>query len=344
MRDRVRAADVHMSLPCRGLKGLSSRRATGVLPLLACLLLVAAAPLRAEPGPAVSAPPDWSFELKTKVFMDSFTAYEFGEPTPPTYGPLSRLEFEMDSVWAGFAARRRLDRFSLGLEYLSSSLHQEGGHMRDSDWEDVTDPGRLTTFSKSECTLRPSFQVSADLDAQTADLLGLGPEWDVRPFVGFRFQELSFLAHDGTQWDYVFGAVTPLPGHALTFRQTWRQYFLGLALGYDWGPVLGLHHFKTTGRADVAYVQGDNRDDHLLRPDRITREETDGYAVHAVLGLVLGLTENLDLGLEGEYLGIETTGTHKLHDGWFGIDMQWSNDVHVWSRQTSLQLSLTYSF
>ncbi|MCM0753857.1 omptin family outer membrane protease [Desulfovibrio aminophilus] len=344
MPDSARGTGV---LPARrrpGRGGLYPRAASGVL-LLVLLLCAPAAPLGAEPGPAEPTATDWSFELKTKVLMDSFTAYEFGMPLPPQYAPLSRLEFEMDSVWAGFSARRRLDRFSLGLEYLSSSLRQEGGHMRDSDWEDPADTGRLTTFSKSECTLRPSFQISADLDMQAADLLGLGPEWDLRPFVGFRLQELSFLAHDGTQWEYDPPyTVTPLPGHSIAFRQTWRQYFLGLALGYDWGPVLGLRHFKTTGRADVAYVQGDNRDDHLLRPDRITREETEGYAVHAVLGLTLGLAENLDLGLEGEYLGIETTGVHKLHDGWVGLDMQWNKGVHVWSRQTSLQLSLAYSF
>lgn len=314
--------------------------------LVLLLVLAVPGPLRAETvgPPEAAGDPDWSFALKTKVFMNSFTAYEFGSPDPPKYSPLSRLKFDMDSIWGGFAARRKLDRFSLGLEYMGSSVDQDAGRMRDSDWDGPPNPTHLSLFSESKNQLRPSFQLTADADVQVADLLGLGPQWDLRPLLGFRWQELSFLVHDGTQWDYDTPDVWPLPGELLTFHQTWRQYFLGLGLGYDWGPVLGLHRLKVTGQADWAYVQGDNRDDHLLQPDRITREETTGDALHATLGLVLGLTERLDLGLEAEYLSLDTTGTHSLHNGPLHLNMKWTEGVRVWSEQTSLQLTLSYAF
>jgi hypothetical protein len=56
------------------------------------------------------------------------------------------------------------------------------------------------------------------------------------------------------------------------------------------------------------------------------------------------LAGNLDAGIEADYLNIETTGSHRLTNDVFGIDMNVDNGVKVWSEQRSLSFILEYSF
>jgi len=76
----------------------------------------------------------WSVVLQTRYFFQSHTSYEFGNPLPPNQSPLSRLEFPLNSWWAGASARREFSRFSVGLEAFRNLSRETGGVMADSDW------------------------------------------------------------------------------------------------------------------------------------------------------------------------------------------------------------------
>jgi hypothetical protein len=319
--------------------------ARGWLLLVGLLLALGLAP---RPGLAADEA-DWQVELETKFMFNSHTSYEFGNPTPP-FQRLSRLEFPMESIWVGAKARRRLGRASLGLEYLTSLADHESGVMKDSDWDDDNAPTRRTIYSESKCRMRPSIQLAADLDLQLADLVGLPEAVSLRPVVGFRWQRLQFVAHDGMQYTYgTLGEVTDLSslvGDGISFEQNWYQYFAGLRLGYEWTDPPLLRWVRLNAQGDWSYVEGKNLDKHLLRGDRTTRESTVGQAWHATLGVTLGLTEHLGLGVEGEYLTIESTGSHR----WKQVTqdsstlMSWSHGVRVWSEQSSVAVKLHYGF
>jgi len=310
--------------------------------LVACWLWTAALPATVCRAEDIV----WQATAKTKLMVNSHTSYEFGNPLPPYQTPLSRLEFPVDSVWTGGGVRGQLNRVSIGVEFLTSLTGQESGRFKDSDWDDDAAPNTLTIYGETDCRMHPSYQVTADIDVEMADVLGLPAAVELRPVLGFRWQRFSFVAHDGYQYEYdTSGAVlsvTPLPGDVLSFRQDWFQPFLGVRLGYAWDDVPLLHRLKLTSQFDWGYAVGKNRDRHLLRGSRRTDESTEGDVRHVALGVILGLTENFDLGVEAEYLRIETTGTHTLYDSWGS--KRWSHGVRAWSEQTSCTLDLTYRF
>ncbi|RJR47250.1 MAG: omptin family outer membrane protease [Desulfobacteraceae bacterium] len=283
----------------------------------------------------------WLLEAKIKKHVNSHTSYEFGNPFPPYQAPLSRLEFPLQSVWGGAEVRRSLNRFSAGVEFLTSFSNQETGRFKDSDWEDDGDPSRLSIYGEANCRLEPSHQIRADLDAQIADLLGLSKRIDLRPVIGYRWQRFSLVTHDGTQSDGL--TIVYLPGDGIAFEQEWAQYFVGMKFGYDFGPLFGLHRLKLQTQLDWGEVKGENEDRHLLRAfNRTTIEDTTGDAWHGLVGIVAGLKKNLDLGLEVDYLSIKTTGTHELRTDLFSFSF--SHGVEVWSEQLSMLVKLGYRF
>jgi len=313
---------------------------------LLCLAVVLACLFGALPARAATEQ-DWIVTAKLKFLFGSHTSYEFGNPYSPYQVPLSRLEFPLNTIWAGFEVRRNLGRLSAGFEYLASLADQETDHFRDSDWDDDANPSRLSIFGETQCRVRPSFQLRADVDLQIADLVGLPDGFILRPLVGYRWQHLAFMAHDGTQYVYGPGGEVEdsvsLPGNTISFQQDWCAFFGGLRLGYTWNRASWPHRLTVLGQADMGPVWGYNLDRHLLRGgDRATREYTQGLAWHTSLGLELGLTENLSLGVEGDYLGMETTGVHKLT--FYDLGFRFSNGVRAWSQQSSISVKLTYGF
>lgn len=303
--------------------------------------LISACPSRAEDKP-------WTIELKTKLMFNSHTSYEFGDPDNPELSPLSRLEFPLDSFWVGFEARRQLGRLSLGVEFLSNVLAQGSGMMKDSDWEYPENPSLLSTVSHSRCRLNPSFQLSGDIDVQVADALNLSSAFDVRPVIGFSWQQLSFTTSDFTQTGYdidgtVLYTITS-PGNGILFDQDWYQAFFGVRLGYTFRNPPLIHQLKLYTQLDWRYVRGRNIDRHLWRePNRISKENTSGEGWHAIVGAMWPLSESLDLKFEFEYLRIKTTGSHKLASDWIETWV-WRNGVKVWSEQRSFNLTLSYHF
>ncbi len=286
-----------------------------------------------------------SLGVKVKRLDNSHTSYEFGDPFPPNVAPISRLEFPLDSWWAGGELRVSFPRFSMGVEVLTNALGDAGGRMYDSDW-DSNDPDLMTTYSASRCRMEPSYMATADIDVEVSDWLRL-PQWlSLRPVAGMRYQHLRLVAHNGIQYDLT--GVAPydlLPSNSIRFKQTYWQYFIGVRSGIDAGRYIGIPDLKLTAQFDVAYVEGANEDKHLLRMgNRFTYEDTYGHAWHASIGLKKGLTKNLFLGFDFDYLRISTTGSHRFLNRPFNIDISWGNGVKVWSEQKSVSVSLEYRF
>ncbi len=289
----------------------------------------------------------WSVDLRTKYYFKSHTSYEFGNPFPPRQAPLSRLEFPMNSWWAGAEARRSIGRFSVGIEALRNVSSEANGVFKDSDWTNNANPNVRTIYSESDCRLDPSYSFRADLDMKVSDWLRLPARFDLRPVVGFRWQRLAFVTHDGTQYSSENNTyrVDALPGDGIRFDQTYWQSFLGVKAEYDLGKPLNLSRLKVRCQVDWAYVEGKNQDHHLLRAgNRFTYENTTGDALHASIGVKMGLTKNINMGVEFDYLRIQTTGTHRWVESVSPTDMSWNNGVKVWSEQMNLMLNVEYVF
>lgn len=319
-----------------------------MLPLI-CLLSCLPVPVaRAEIAALPSSASDWQISVKQKTLVNSHTSYEFGNPLPPYQQPLSRLEFPIDSVWAGVELRRQFSRVSVGAGFLTTFTDQETGRFKDSDWEDDTTPGRLSIYGESSCRLNPSYQVNADIDLQVADLLHLPHGFDLRPVAGFRWQQFSLVAHDGTQYDYTTPGLPPdiqgIFGDSIDFEQNWYQYFLGVRLGYEWQHLSWLERLKLQTQLDWSYVMGSNRDHHLLRAgNRITEEQTDGNGWHASMGLLFGLRPGLDLEIDADYLKLDTSGTHTFRADVYPTQT-WNNGVRVWSEQYGVTVRAQFRF
>jgi hypothetical protein len=312
--------------------------------LLATLLVLAGFPAIT----AAESEKPWSAELHVKRYFGSHTSYEFGNPLPPNQAPLSRLEFPLNTWWAGGEFRRSFSRVSAGVEVLRNVSRESDGSFKDSDWDNDARPDVKTIYSESQCRMEPSYMVRGDVDLKVADWLGLPVWFDLRPVAGVRWQRFELVAHDGVQTYPAPGDITPpdpLPGDSIHFWQTYWHYFLGLRTAYDLGRHIHVPRLKLFGQLDWAYVAGDNSDHHLLRAgNRWTHEKTCGNAWHASLGIKAGLTENINLGVEAEYIMIRTKGSHRWVHDVENVDMSWDNGVNVWSEQMSLMMSLEYMF
>ena len=332
----------------KGIRNIAGRHRPASL--LVVLLVLAGFPaIAAAEGEKPAAPENtWSVELYLKRYIGSHTSYEFGNPDPPYQSPLSRLEFPLNTWWAGGEVRRNFPRISAGLEVLRNVTRESDGSFEDSDWDDDTRPTVKSVYSDLSCRMEPSYMVRADLDLKVADWLGLPAGLDLRPVVGVRWQRLELLAHDGVQVYPAPGDTTPpdpLPGAIIRFKQHYWQYFIGLRTAYDLGRHIPWPRLKLQGQLDWAYVYGENSDRHLLREGiRMTYERTRGHAWHASLGVKTGLVKNLHAGVEAEYLLIRTTGSHQWVHDIENVDQSWDDGVKVWSEQMSLKLSLEYLF
>ena len=331
-------------------------RNISVVHRLACLLI---ALLVTAAFPAITAAADekkldeespWSAEIRVKRYFGSHTSYEFGNPSPPRQAPLSRLEFPMNTWWVGGEARRSFPRFSVGVEVFGSIPMESDLAFKDSDWSSEI-PSRSTAkdiYSEAQNRVEPSYMVRADVDLKISDWVGLPAWFDLRPVAGVRWQNLNFIAHNGVQvYPAWWESRSPdhYPGDAIRFEQTYWQYFLGMRTAYDLGRHIGVKRLKLLCQVDWAYVDGDNKDHHLLQPgNRWTYERTSGNAWHALIGIQAGLTKKLHAGLEFEYLQITTTGSHRWVHDVENADESWSHGVKAWSEQMSLMMSLGYKF
>jgi hypothetical protein len=273
------------------------------------------------------------------------TSFEFGNPVPPYQAPLSRLEFPLDSWWGGMQLTLHYPRFSVAFEGLASASQEVHGTMKDSDWLDNS--GARTLYSESRSRLSPCYMAKGEVELEISDWLRLPPWLILRPIGGVRYQKFNMVAHDGIMYDLVTGGPpVPFKGDAIRFKQTYWQYFLGVRSDIDLSRLVGVSSLVLLAQVDWAYVEGNNEDHHLQRevPDFFTFERTYGHAWHGSLGLRKGVWKNLFLGLEVDYLTIDTRGSHHWSVASLGADSTWTNGVRVWSEQTRASLTLEYRF
>lgn len=283
---------------------------------------------------------------KLKYLFRSHTSYEFGNPLPPYQEPLSRLEFPINTWWGGLEMKLDLSRFSFALEGMTNITQNAHGRFEDSDWDDETRPDEKTIYSQSEMRVAPSYMVKFDADIDISDWMRL-PKWlSIKPVAGFRWQKFNLVSHDGAQWDLTCSIPAfDMPGEGIRFKQEYWQYFVGLRAGLDLSYVTGVKSLALLMQADWAYVEGENEDHHLLRAgQRFTYENTYGQAWHASIGLKKDIGKGFRIGLDADYLMIDTTGRHRMVNETFNMDMDFSNGVRVWSDQASVSLTLEYRF
>lgn len=322
-----------------------------ILPLsLAIFLIVIAAPYCPgapfEKDGTIPVTETFSVGGKLKYFFRSHTSYEFGNPYPPHQEPLSRLEFPINTWWGGLEMKLDLSRLSFTLEGLTNITQNAHGRFEDSDWDSDELPDEKTIYSQSDMRVAPSYMVKFDTDIDISDWMRL-PKWlSIKPVAGFRWQKFNLVSHDGVQWDLTCN--TPgfdLPGEGIRFKQEYWQYFIGLRAGLDLSYAAGIKSLILLMQADWAYVEGKNEDHHLLRAgQRFTYENTYGQALHASIGLKKDIGKNFRIGLDADYLTINTTGKHRMVNEALKMDMDFSNGVKVWSDQASVCLTLEYRF
>lgn len=316
-----------------------------LLLFLACLGVSSSFAQVAEKSGDVPLTTHLSLGAKTQYLAKGHTSYEFGNPLPPYQAPLSRLEFPLNnSWWGGLSLKLHYPRFSVSLEGLTNASQKVDGSFEDSDWDDDAQPHVRTIYGESSCTVNPSYMVKLDADLETSDWLHL-PKWlNIRPVAGVRWQRFHLMAHDGTQSAVGYPTVN-LPGDLIRFRQTYSQYFVGVRSTIDLSKPPRTSSLRLLFQFDWAYVEGRNKDHHLLREGRrFTYENTYGHAWHGSVDLKKDLSKNLTLGLGIDYLALRTTGSHRLVNAPLGTDLRWSRGVKVWSDQASASLTLEYRF
>jgi outer membrane protease len=297
-------------------------------------------------------PKNWEFDVGMKRFIASHTSYEFGANSSPWTKPLSRLEFPVNTWWLNFDLRRTCPRWSIGAKAGFSVNRNSNKFMKDSDWETVDSQDVLTTYSKSYCDVKSAFLFRGDVDVNISDWLRLSPSLEVRPLFAFQFQRFAVMAHDGVQWNYDKGNAEPMEGNAISFRQDWYTYMIGLRGSYS--VNLNKHvTVKLKGEADWGPAVGYNEDHHILRGERFTYEKTSGSSLYFLTGLDMIVSKTITLGIGIDYLWIRTSGTHKWADPSPtddngnpipAVNQSWSDGVHVWSDQLGLMARLSYAF
>jgi hypothetical protein len=282
----------------------------------------------------------WSIGYRARTIYNSFTSYEFGMPEydSPTWAPLSRLHFELDSPWHGLQIERKTDKTNLRFEWLTPIGKPIHGNMFDYDWmnpgQDFTDLG----ITKEHWT--DGQMIDANLDYKLLDSLGAIPIefWLIG---GFRWQRFGVTAYDAVQvkednvwppnpWTYA--------GDVITFNQQYTTEYIGCELRtmLEWIPSKPLE-LRVWG--DIGGAQGYNVDHHLLRAgDRYTMESTGGHAWHYAASAEWVLRPKFSVGAQYDFLRIQTHGTHRWVNEPFGIDESWQNGVNVKSSQTSVTI------
>ncbi len=157
---------------------LDPGRLLGALSFLLVLSLSTGLPRVAAAAEGEERP--WSADLRFKRYFSSHSSYEFGNPYPLYQAPLSRLEFPMNTWWAGGEIRRRFPWFSVGLEVMGSTPMESDRDFKDSDWTMDDDPSIKDIYSEAQCRIEASYMARGDVDLKIADWIGPTPAGTTR--------------------------------------------------------------------------------------------------------------------------------------------------------------------
>lgn len=280
----------------------------------------------------------WTIDYRFRCLTNSHTTYEFGTPELPPDGwtPLSRLKFNIDSLWHGAQIGLKRPNWGVHFEYLVPAESGIHGSLEDYDWND---PG--AGFTDLGVASQRWIE-GRMLDVGAEFLLcqqPVGLPLEVWPLAGFRWQRLDLMCYGSTQYkEEGHWPVDPYrnAGDVLSLNQEYSAGYVGTQLrtSLTWGRLPPL---RLVFQGDWAYTEGRNADHHLLREgDRYTFEKTHGGTWHAGVTAEMPVRRWLTVGCQVDYVYISTTGTHRLLNEPFEIDMAWTHGVRVWSDQTWL--------
>jgi len=277
----------------------------------------------------------WTIDYQVRTLFNSHTSYEFGTGpgTTPAYAPLSKLDWSLDSTWHGLRVGLEKPDWSVHFEWLTPIEDDVHGQMADFDWLTPADPSQLDSLTLSSLRWNDGQMLDLGGEFKWSDCF-LGLPIEVWPGAGFRFQRFDMTARD------VFYVVPPdglqYEGDAITFNQQYYQLYIGGELRTEL-CLLGMP-VDLTFEGDWAGTWGFNVDHHLLRTggDRYTMENTSGGTVHLALIAETPVTRSLSIGVRGDHMAIDTTGTHRMVWQSQGLDLEWDNGVAVKSDQTSI--------
>jgi hypothetical protein len=280
----------------------------------------------------------WTIDYRFRSLSSSFTSYEFGTPVPPPHGwsPLSRLNFDLNSLWHGVEIGFQKPLWGVHFQYFIPMQRNIQGNLNDYDWmipgADFTDLGILKErwIDGQMLDFKVDFRIWDE---------PFGLPIDVWPVVGFRFQRFDLMCYDGVQVkeDNVW---PPNParysGDIISFNQ---QYYIGY-IGGQLRTIVNLPwlpSFDLMFEGDWGATSGYNIDHHLIREgDRYTMESTNGDSWHIALSAEVPVTRRLSVGCEAAYLQIHTSGRHRWLNEPLNTDETWDNGVSTQSDQTWL--------
>ncbi|MBR4373907.1 MAG: omptin family outer membrane protease [Treponema sp.] len=204
---------------------------------------------------------------------------------------LSELNWDLQNEFLyGAKIDANLKRFFVNTQF-SLGIPRKSGTMIDSDWMNVqlknaSDYQYKTNYSVSDNYLESDFDFSvklgADIPLGTFGITTI----DVKPFVGFDYNSISFIAKGGTAWygntnskgfyspydDESNRSVYNLDGDVISYERKSYIFWLGFETEFDFPNPLSV----STGFQVSPYLYAESIDTHLLTK-RMYGDKTPGF-------------------------------------------------------------------
>lgn len=281
----------------------------------------------------------WTIDFRCRTLFSSNTSYEFGTPpeVTPGWAPLSRLNFALNSTWFGFQIAKETPKWAFQFEWLMAGECIDGG-LADYDWNPPNADGSFTDLGFARERFTEGQMLDINLKYQLLDIPCRCP-LQVWPMVGFRWQRFDVTAYDLQQVKSDNVWLDPpftYEGDVITFNQDFSIGYLGVQVRGGL-PASILPPLVWTLQGDWGYTEAYGVDHHLIREgDMYGINCTHGTCWHAALTVEALATARISIGVQADYLQIDTTGTHRWLNEPIGADETWGNGVSASSQQESI--------
>lgn len=248
--------------------------------------------------------------------------------------PISELEWPMAS--GGLGLDLTADAGVLVVDASVSVFGGGDGTLKDSDWEDLDDPGLRTTYSDSDTDL---MGVEGDV-AASVRLLGGGSREEgigLAAGAGFLMQHWEWEGSDTRQTEVGAPLGFFFPGKTIKYEGDLEMPYLQLR-GH-----INLASLRLTGRVGYSpWVTATDTDDHLLRGIK-SEADTDGDGFFAEAGVDVPMSEAWGFFASANLLWLETGGTsrNRVYAADPGADLAAGETWEIEQEIESLQAGFT---
>jgi len=278
----------------------------------------------------------WTIDYRIKSFCGSQASYEIGTPPallPLSWAPWSLLRFPLDSTWNGLQVGVERPNWGVHFEWLTPISQHISGCLADYDWLDSSNPTQITDIGYMREHWTDGQTINLDLEYKLGDRF-LGLPIEVWPMGGFRWQRFDLMAYDLDQVKNSFGPPGPHPGDIIAFNQQYYICYIGGQLRKTFN-LRDEKEIRLTFQGDWGATWGYSIDHHLLGGGFYGLQATQGSSWHVGLTAEVPMNQRLSLGVQADYLRIQTTG--KTWEIGQGIPSDaWTNGVCAYSDQTSI--------